>query len=446
MNKKVLSRYIRLGIRQKVLLVLLSVLLTALSISGWFALQQEKHNTLQEINQRGSDISRFVAKSLAYSVVGYDYHTIQLLLDEITMADDVGYAKVINAKGKTMAESGSLDKGNRSNMVMFTQDILLVEDVVGKLSLGLDTERTLQRLESQKFALVRREALIIILIAFGEFLALSYIIIRPVSIMSKSLDNSVDENGKIITTVPVISRDEFGQLAIQFNHLGKQLNEANTRLQSRVEIADEKLIQNNQLLRKQSEELKRISDEFRKLSVTDPLTGLYNRRRFEELMETEMKMSVRHGDANSLLIIDVDHFKRVNDQFGHPGGDKALKEIAQLLKYSLRRTDILCRIGGEEFVALCKRADKNAAIEVAEKLRKEVEAHTMHFGDKKTHLTISVGIATVDNQSTDSTTDSIYRQADQAVYHCKETGRNRVMHFDDIPGAANTQEGHIYNG
>ena len=82
-----LSTLFQLGVRQKVMLVLLTVLLTALSISGWMALQQAKESTLLEINQRGSDISRFVATSLAYNVVGYDYHTIQLLLDEITTSD-----------------------------------------------------------------------------------------------------------------------------------------------------------------------------------------------------------------------------------------------------------------------------------------------------------------------------------------------------------------------
>ena len=92
MSRSTLSSIFHFGVRQKVLLILLSVMLIGLTVSGWMALKQEERDTLKEINQRGSDISRFVAKSLAYSVVGYDYHTLQLLIDEITFAEDIGYA------------------------------------------------------------------------------------------------------------------------------------------------------------------------------------------------------------------------------------------------------------------------------------------------------------------------------------------------------------------
>jgi diguanylate cyclase (GGDEF)-like protein len=427
-----LSTVFKLGVRQKVLLILLTVLLVALTVSGWMALKQEKVDTLKEINQRGNDISRFVAKSLAYGVVGYDYHTIQLLIDEITTSDDVGYAKVVNARGNTMAESGTLSEGDTSQMVLFNQDIRLDDEKVGSLTLGLSTKHIIQRLESQKFALVTREAFVILLIALGEFFALSFIIIRPVSLMSNSLNNSVDDTGQIVGEVPVISQDEFGALAEQFNKLSGQLNEANSRLQSRVDLADKQLIHTNRQLIKQSEELQRINEEFRKQSVTDSLTGLHNRRRFEELMQTELDMSLRHGDISSLLVIDIDHFKKVNDKHGHPAGDRVLKEVATLLKSNLRKTDILCRVGGEEFVALCKRADKTAAINIGEKMRRNIESKPISFGDIQISVTISVGIATINERNTDQDPDFLYREADAAVYHSKKTGRNRISHFEDI--------------
>ncbi|WP_455365172.1 diguanylate cyclase, partial [Kaarinaea lacus] len=429
MNRSKLSTLFRFGVRQKVLLILMSVLLTGLTISGWLALKQEEHDTLKEINQRGSDISRFVAKSIAYSVVGYDYHTLQLLIDEITLAEDIGYAKVINIKGNTMAEAGD---GNDSKLVIFHQDIRLEDEIVGNLTLGLSTASILQRLESQKFALIKREAFVIFMIALGEFLALSLIIIRPVSIMSESLNDSVDENGQIVGTVPVISEDEFGKLARQFNLLSNQLNEANLRLQSKIDVADKQLIQNNRQLVQQSEELQRINEEFRKMSVTDSLTGLHNRRHFEELMKTEMEMSLRHGDVNSVLVIDIDHFKKINDCYGHPGGDAVLKQVAKKLKCNLRKTDILCRVGGEEFVALCKRADKDAALAIAEKMRRDIESKAMRFGDQSISVTISVGIATTNHLNVSQGADELYRQADAAVYHSKDQGRNEITHYDDL--------------
>lgn len=413
-------------------MILLTVLLVGLTISGWMALKQEEHNTLKEINQRGSDISRFVAKSLAYSVIGYDYHTIQLLLDEIILAEDIGYAKVVNVKGNTMAEAGAISKDDNPHLVLFEQDIRLESEIVGSLTLGLSTKNTLLRLEAQKFSLMKREAFVTLLIALGEFLALSLIIIRPVSVMSESLNDSVDENGQIVGKVPVISEDEFGKLARQFNIMSAQLNEANLRLQSKVDLADKQLIQNNRQLMTQSEELRRMNEEFRKLSVTDPLTSLNNRRRFEELMKTEMEMSLRHGDVNSILVIDIDHFKKINDQYGHPGGDAVLRQVANNLKSNLRKTDILCRVGGEEFVALCKRADKQAAMAVGEKMRRDIESKPPRFGDQLINVTISVGIATTNELNVSQGADELYRQADASVYKSKELGRNRITHYDDL--------------
>lgn len=414
------------------MLILLTVLLSALTVSGWMALKQEKENTLKEINQRGSDISRFVAKSLAFSVVGYDYHTIQLLLDEITLSDDVGYARVISNKGNVMAEAGEMQQDSGPELVLFNQDIKLENDIVGQLLLGLSTAHTIERLESQKYNLFIREAFIILMIAIGEFLALSFIIVRPVSVMSRSLNNSVDKDGKIIGEVPVISNDEFGQLAELFNNLSSQLNDANERLQSKVQFADKQLIKTNRQLVKQSDELKQISENLKKMSITDELTGLFNRRRFDELMQSEMELSHRHGDTSSILIIDIDHFKLINDQHGHPCGDSVLKDTAELLKSKFRKTDILCRIGGEEFVALCKRADKTSALDIAENIRYILEHTTIYYGETEINITISIGIATVTGKSTDRDRDNMYRYADIALYHSKESGRNRVTHYDDI--------------
>ena len=435
MNRKNIIQLFRMGVRQKVLLVLLIVLLTALSISGWMALNQEKADTMKEITRRGSDISRFVAKSLAFSVIGYDYHTLQLLLDEITLSEDINYAKVINNKGSSMAESGELyskNNPNASKQVLFEHDITLDDDIVGHLTLGLSTKSTIHRLETQKFSLVKREAIIILMIAFGEFLALSFIIIRPVSVMSKSLTDSVDESGKIIGKVPVISQDEFGNLALQFNHLSAQLNDANERLQSRVDIADKKLLQTNRQLVQQSEDMRLINEKLRKMSITDSLTGLHNRRRFEELMETELSTSLQHGEILSILVIDIDFFKKINDRYGHPSGDAVLKMVARTLKENLRKTDMLCRIGGEEFVALCKRADKDSAIEIGEKMRRDLEAQVMVFGDDNISVTISLGIATSLEGDRKQRVESLYRHADVAVYYSKDNGRNRVTHYDDI--------------
>ena len=419
------------GVRQKVLLVLLCVLLTALTISGWLALQEEKESILKEVQQRGSDISRFVAKSLVYSVIGYDYHTIDLLLQEVTLSEDVGYSKVENLKGNTMAEAGILIENDTSKMVVFNEKLILNEEVVGNLTLGFSTVKTMEHIDKQTYSLIKREAFIILLIAIGEILALSFIIIKPITIISKSLNERDDKNA-ILGKIPLNTKDEFGELAKQFNELSENLNVANAELQSRVDYADSQLIKTNNLLLERSGELLDLNTKFKLLSVTDPLTELYNRRYFEQTITNEIEVTKRHGDVTSLLVVDIDNFKSINDTFGHMQGDTVIKMIADTMKERLRDTDILCRIGGEEFVAICKRADKDNSIQLAESLRDIIEKTPINIGDDKVSVTVSIGIATVTEENITEEGDGIFKHADIALYSSKDNGKNRVTHFNDI--------------
>lgn len=420
------------GVRQKVLLVLLIVLLTALSISSWMALREEEANLLKEIDQRGTYIGRFVAKSIAFSVVGYDYHTIQLLLDELTFSDEINYAKVTNAKGSIMGESGSaiwgtdIEPASDEELIMFTNNIQIDGETVGILYLGFSTKHIVSRLKAQKFTLLKREALIILLIALGEFLALSYIIVRPVGKIIDFLRRNVDNEGMLVSKIPMVSNDEFGQLAQQFNTLSNQLNEANKKLHSKIESADRRLLETNQ-------QLKQLNEEFRVLSITDPLTGLFNRRHFDELMETETDLSNRHGNPNSILLIDIDFFKAINDTHGHYIGDLVLKNMTRILQENLRRTDAVCRIGGEEFAVLCRRAGKVWAIKIAEKLRAAIETTPMVPEiDDGLMITVSIGVASMPYCAKNITPKQLYKDVDTAMYHSKNNGRNRVTHIADL--------------
>ncbi len=409
--------------------MLVLVLLTTLTASSWFSLNEEKERILKEINNRGSDITRFVSKSLAYSVVGYDYHTIDLLLREITFSDEVDYARVVNNRGKLMSQTGTLIQDS-SRMKLFSHDIKLDNDKLGELTLGINTGLALKHIDSQRFKHLKREILITLIIVLGEFFALSYIIIRPVRTISKSLNTAND--GSTVNLIPVPSNDEFGQLATQFNTLSQQLNDANRQLQSRVDSADQKLQQSFTELQTQQKELKQMSDKFLKLAITDDLTNLYNRRYFEEQLEKEISLTHRHGDALSIIIIDIDRFKEVNDTHGHSHGDDVLREFATALRQRIRKTDTVCRIGGEEFIIICKRASQNTAINIAENLRTTIQELAIPVAQKTVYITISSGIATLTAENFKNYADKLYHLADIALYYSKENGRNAVTHYDDI--------------
>lgn len=414
-----------------------------MGIGTWMTLREEKARSLAEIDRRGQDISRFVATSLSYSVVGYDYHTIQLLLDEIVQSKEISYARVIGAKGNTMGESGNLPMNNTDEpgTKLFRQAIGFEQGKVGMLILGLETRTTIQRLEANTRTLLIRRVMVIVLIAIAEFVALSILIIRPLRKMSDTLAKGMNGEGITVEELPVTTHDELGHLASQFNSLHEQLNQTNLALQSKVESADKKLIQNNEQLKLQSKELIKINEEFRKLAITDPLTGLFNRRYFERAMKDELALALRHGDDDCILLIDIDNFKNINDTYGHLEGDRVLQKFAETLEGQLRSADILSRMGGEEFVVLCKRVQNSDVPSIAEKYRKEIEKMVFQFGADTVRITASIG-ATTFPRGPDDTIQEIIGEADEALYYCKRNGRNRSALFEDIPDGneANDEE------
>ena len=161
------------------------------------------------------------------------------------------------------------------------------------------------------------------------------------------------------------------------------------------------------------------------LAVRDPLTGVLNRAAFEDRLRSEVARSARQGRPYALAVLDLDHFKQVNDRFGHAAGDRALKRVCALVGETIRATDVFARVGGEEFALLMCDTDPSGAERAAEKLRmgieREARAETMP-------LTISIGLAV--GHGTDA--DEVLLAADRALYEAKRRGRNRVVRAPDL--------------
>lgn len=171
-------------------------------------------------------------------------------------------------------------------------------------------------------------------------------------------------------------------------------------------------------------ERKEAEDKLRKLATTDSLTGLYNRRFFMESAEDAMERSRRYGHDLSLLMMDIDFFKNVNDSYGHDAGDDVLKGLAKTGLKILRNIDVFGRIGGEEFSILLPDTGLSGAAQVAERLRAEIEAEAMHTRSGLLNITVSIGVATY-NDRTDSL-EKLLKAADVGLYAAKEAGRNQV--------------------
>jgi diguanylate cyclase (GGDEF)-like protein len=168
--------------------------------------------------------------------------------------------------------------------------------------------------------------------------------------------------------------------------------------------------------------------EVEKLLVRDYLTGLYNRKFFMERFLEEIAWADRYCEPLSFIILDIDHFKKINDTYGHSCGDEVLRQLAQVLTGLLRAHDVLARYGGEEFVVLLSNTTSDDAHAIGEKLRAGVEESDFHCDDNKTKLpvTISVGIATTEEMH-DISFEALINRADEALYQAKDMGRNRVF-------------------
>ncbi|MDE1152933.1 MAG: sensor domain-containing diguanylate cyclase [Micavibrio sp.] len=172
---------------------------------------------------------------------------------------------------------------------------------------------------------------------------------------------------------------------------------------------------------------KRTEEELLRLAATDPLTGAYNRREFTIMAEREALRSHRYHHPLSLMMLDLDHFKRLNDSFGHSAGDKVLQRFTTLCCNTLRNVDIFGRWGGEEFVALLPETDIEGASIIAERLRKIISENILSYNDHKITFTASIGVAQYKDGET--TIDGPLGRTDSAVFDAKKAGRNRISVF-----------------
>ena len=177
-------------------------------------------------------------------------------------------------------------------------------------------------------------------------------------------------------------------------------------------------------LEEESKALKARVQKERMQAQTDTLTGVANRLGYDQRISQEYARWKRFGNPLILIVCDVDHFKRINDDYGHAAGDKALKTIAKLLQGKIRETDYLARFGGEEFVLIMPGANQDVAKEVAEKLRDAVGSSGFHFKGEPVSITISAGVAEFKEGDVPL---AVFERADNALYKAKEAGRNKVV-------------------
>ncbi len=194
-------------------------------------------------------------------------------------------------------------------------------------------------------------------------------------------------------------------------------------------IATRELEKANKTLLQKLDEIEKLQIQLHEQAIRDPLTGLFNRRFFDEYFSTELIRSIRTNTPISLLMVDIDHFKSVNDRFGHDVGDQVLQMLGEILKSMFRKSDVSCRFGGEEFLVLLPGLAHDQAFNRAEALRERFEQASREAEFLYAQVTLSIGISNCPMHA-DNTRD-LFRIADRALYQAKDQGRNRVCCYGD---------------
>ena len=239
--------------------------------------------------------------------------------------------------------------------------------------------------------------------------------------------------GRSVYFLLVTGRDEEDRVVQAFesgidDYVVKPFNPkillARVRAGLRLVNLREQVDREQNLQREQTAALGVMARKLRDAASTDPLTGLPNRRYGMQRLGEEWEAWTRNQQSMSLIMVDIDHFKTINDTYGHDVGDEVLKATSEAMCSAVRGVDVCARIGGEEFLIICPDTDTEGALGCAERLRSTVERHQVEFGDYSGNVTVSVGVATIDAGI--ESVDQLLKLADDAVYDAKRSGRNRV--------------------
>jgi len=223
----------------------------------------------------------------------------------------------------------------------------------------------------------------------------------------------------------------FAGFQLRIHNINRRNHELEVRVKERtkeLQEAQDRLHFANTELKKQLAEITNLEKQVREQSIRDALTGLYNRHHLSEVLASEFSRAERKRYSIAFMLIDLDHFKQVNDNYGHHAGDLALTAATQVISKHIRRSDVAFRYGGEEFLVILPGITLEKAIQRAKQLCNAIDALEIQFEQETIRVNVSIGVTIYPQQG--STADEMLMRVDKALYQAKESGRNRVVLYD----------------
>ncbi len=429
-----MARFPLSGLRLKLVAITLAGVLTAFAVVGAFRVHGEKQRVVAEMERSGKERTALIAEAVANLVVGYDYSNLESLAERIIQEEDVQAVVIRNRTGKAMVSRARPSLPGQA-VLTFEAPVMFNGHPVGRVEFTL----SLARMEAQ-IAKVYREVLLeqsffALFLGLLIYLGTSLFIVRPIGRLTRYMKTILETpDGTVIAPLEAHDRDELGELARIFNELQAKVREARERLQQKIDLAGTALMATNEQLQARTQELESRSRELEKalalverLAVTDSLTELRNRRYFDDALAAAFARAQRFDEPLCLVLADVDHFKRINDTFGHAAGDAVLQALAGAFRNRTRDTDVVARLGGDEFAFLLYRTGPEEGRLFAEDLLARAAALRFRFDGQEVAVSLSIGLTCSSGWA--HSVEALYGGADEALYEAKRRGRGQAVTY-----------------
>lgn len=409
----------------------------AFSVLGWINVNADSTRAEAELRAAARDRASVMALSLAPMLAGYNYTTVELVANAVSQQAGVVKIEVLNARGKTVVSATGAP--STAGALSESRDVTFNGEKVGVIKLELATDALAVRKTDILIDTARTGIVSFILVGLALRALLAWKVLTPIRHL-RELVLRIATTPEHMSTEDLnyASRDEVGELVLVFNDMKRKLGDAYGRLADKVSLADNALQQANIDLHDRAAQLEKAMAQLETLSITDSLTRVLNRRGFEDILQRGFAEAMRYGQPASLVLIDLDYFKSINDQHGHVAGDRALVAIAAALRDGVRNCDSVGRLGGDEFAVFLPSTDAAEAAQLCDRLFQRVNGVKVAHEHGTTPLSLSFGVATTSAATLRA--ERLVGNADLALYESKRRGRGAWTAFvqdvsaTDYPG------------
>ena len=392
-----------------------------LSVVLWNTFNFIEIQAQDDLNARHKVTIDLIKKLSANSIFSEEYDDLQQYIEKISEDREIINIAIINNKGITIAHNNFQKVGERLKFEVSTPDHYMINESISGLG-SIAVEFSLARIKSQ---MQKARSMGIGIAVTGMLviaisgLAFGFILTHKLSNLTKVITD-FKESGEYVN-IEIDGSDEISVLSNAFNVMSNKINAYIEKIEHDKSQLESRVKERTEALEVTSQHLIKVNEQLHKLSVTDHLTQIFNRIKIEEQIDSENKRRLRYKNKFSVVLLDIDHFKNVNDTYGHDVGDHILVTISKLISDNIRQSDIVGRWGGEEFIIVCQETEIEGAMRVAEHLR-ELIINTDF--EKIGKMTCSFGVTeAIDNDNV----NDIIKRSDEALYEAKDAGRNCVI-------------------